>query len=165
MPHRRSPQDNYSRQQGSHGSERYHGTHRLQREESPRHRSRPVSNYSEGNHGAGYRDEEDERESRRERERNYDNADESMNRDYNRGRRRQAQRGEYLNEPQNISDWAPQDRYNEICQDRFRECHSDHHYPHMGGNHQKNFEYHHNENNTEERFQEDLRRGRHYKEY
>lgn len=133
------------------------------------------SNYSEGGHGRRITPQEERRYD------NTDNRDYLMNKEFNRGAARRYENSDdrYVRdeqEPQEHNrypederyrqtDWAPQDRYNQIAPDRHREATQDRFHPQLNSNPNHEFDYHYGSDYIEELEQEPRRRGRHYREY
>lgn len=74
-------------------------------------------------------------------------------------------RGQIEDERYNQTDWAPQDRYNEIPQDRHRKNYQDRIYPQLNRSPLKSFKYHYSEDDLDARENEPRRRAHHYREY
>lgn len=65
----------------------------------------------------------------------------------------------------NQTDLVPQDRYNEIPQNRHRKNAQDRVYPQLNRSPNKCFKYHYSDDDLEARESEPRRRGHHYREY
>lgn len=135
------------------------------------------SNYSDGGHGREFSAAPEQQERRHE---NTDNRDYHMNKDHNRGAaekyshseerysqdRRESEDSRYpQDERYRQSDWAPQDRFNEIAPDRHRQAAQDRNQPLLNKDASREFDYHRGSDSTEDLEQEPRRRGRHYREY
>lgn len=65
----------------------------------------------------------------------------------------------------NQTDWAPQDRYNEIPQDRHRRNYQERVYAQLNRSPTRSFKYHYSEDDLDSRENEPRRRAHHYREY
>lgn len=168
-------QDNFAANRGSHGAEQYYQVDRRQRQQPQEKERVHPSNYSDGGHGTVEGGESKTAADQHEiDEISFTSNDEFLphleendidEEDDDEDEVDDLQAKDIEDDRFNQSDAFPQDRYNEISQDRHREFLQDHIYQQTNREPNSNFRYHYGTDDLEERARQDQRRGRHYREY